>query len=590
MSTNLNGSPEKKKWCVMVYFAADVDLEEAAMADVAEMKAAGSSPDVDLLAQVNRGSFRPIQRYHLQQYTYVKEDLVPQFDDDGSERLLYNVNAKQDLIDFVEWCATQSQAEHYALVLWGHGQGWKADDPNPCFVPGAGNPRRSINETVKNALAGNVPNNSFSFAESMPLAAVADAPLELPIHLVSGETGFLTNEDLKDALAQAKQTFGKNIDILGMDACLMAMAEICCQIDDSVDYLVASEDVVPDESWPYNSILKLLVENADQATPEDLARLVVWKFIFDFGEKRKFVTQSICRVGKEGSAANANFTGAVSRLAAALSSQIKKDPETRWATLIARGQAQSFYLRDYVDLYDFCRLLSVNCNNDWVSKACEDVMIALNGQPGSSNNGNSNGNGNGNGTAPKLVVDYGTYGASLKRSFGVSVFFPCIGPLPSCYRELEFCKRTNWHQFLEAFLTSPDGRMALLEPEPAKSTSTKNGKPLETVLVPSTGKPAALIANANAVTGTAVVAEAVADEGLDVGNNGNIKTTLSDPVKTTYGDVVKTTYGEPIKTPLLPAWVKPGTPRLLTQARPSVTPQAAVTAEPVSRCGCGQKY
>src|SRR5215813_10962153 len=125
MSTNFDYTTNKKKWCVMVYFAADVDLESAAIADLKEMKSAGSSDQVDLLAQINPGGARAIRRYHLQKDTYLQEDLVPTIRPDGSERLLNNVNARNDLIEFVRWSASRSDAEHYALILWGHGQGWK---------------------------------------------------------------------------------------------------------------------------------------------------------------------------------------------------------------------------------------------------------------------------------------------------------------------------------------------------------------------------------------------------------------------------------------------------------------------------------
>src|ERR1051325_5735815 len=139
---------DKKKWCVMVYFAADIDLEPAAIADLEQMKAAGSSSEVDLLAQINPGGSRPIRRYHLQKDTYLQEDLVPSVDATGGEHFLNNVNARTESVYFVQWCPDRSDAEHYALILWGHGQGWQADNPDPCFVPGAGNPRKSLAEQI----------------------------------------------------------------------------------------------------------------------------------------------------------------------------------------------------------------------------------------------------------------------------------------------------------------------------------------------------------------------------------------------------------------------------------------------------------
>ena len=595
MSTSLDSTTPRKKWCVMVYFAADVDLESAAKADLKEMKAAGSSSQVDLLAQLNSGGPTAIRRYHLQKDTYLQEDLVPAIDANGDEQVLFNTDARQDLLEFVEWCAQRSPAEHYALILWGHGQGWRADNPNPCYVPTSRNPTRPSPESLAKLIANNPKSNAARAAvrASMPDPSIT---LELPLHTKSGEIDFLTNADVKEVLALIKKTLGgRNLDILGMDACLMAMAEICCQMDDSVDYLVASEDVVPDESWPYNSILKELVPNADRATAEDLARLIVWKFVYDFGQKQKFVTQSICQVGRNNESATREFTSAVARLVEALLAQLK-DPETRWATMIARAQAQSFYLTDYVDLFDFCRLLAINCRSEWLTRACQDVMKAISGDRSSTN-----------GAGRGLVIDYGTYGASLKRSFGVSVYFPCVAPVPECYGALEFCKRTQWHNFLEAFVHSPAGRPALFEPE-RNGNSVKPPanapQPVEVgPTVPTTQPPVSKEVKA---TGTLTVEAAPAlaatatngknltlDASVKATNGDGIKTTYGDVVKTTYGDIVKTTYGDPIKTPQVPSWVRPSVPQLLAKVVAPVSnepaPETPVASNGKCNCNCNQR-
>lgn len=566
MSTNSSSVDEKKKWCVMVYFAADIDLEPAAMADLEQMKAAGSSSQVDLLAQVNPGGARPIRRYHLQKDTYLQEDLIPSIHPDG-EHFLSNVSARKDLIDFVAWCASQSQAEHYALILWGHGQGWKADNPDPCFVPGAGNPRKPLVQRIRE-----LPSTSIPIMDTMPSS--------MPITLLNGETDFLSNNDLRVAVAEAKKILGKNIDILGMDACLMAMGEICCQVDESVDFLIACEDTVPDESWPYDSILKLLVANADRMTAEDFARVIVWKFVFDFGQKRKFVTQSICRLADDKGAALNNFTVAMSQLVETLLVEIK-DPETRWAAMVARSHVQSFYMRDYVDIYDYCRLLSINCRNTAVSSACERVMTALH-DSSSANNGSS---------PTGLVVDHGTYGYPLKCSFGLSVFFPCVGQVPSCYAELEFSKRTKWHEFLNAFLTSPEGKTAVFERLPQITTETKpetdgewpnvipDEQPAAAPVSPT--QPVAVVANAPATVATAaaVPTASLTATGVVVMSND---APAGNGLKTTYGDVIKTSHGDPIKRPQLPVWMLPNAPK--------VTSSTLGPTDKPGDCNCGKQH
>ncbi|HKR14918.1 MAG TPA: clostripain-related cysteine peptidase [Pyrinomonadaceae bacterium] len=575
MAEGLDSTQGKKKWCVMVYLAADVDLESAALADLEQMKTAGSSSEVDLLAQLNPGGSRVVRRFHLQKGTYLQEDRVPQMNEKGEEVVVHNTNAKQDLLDFIAWCAKQSQAEQYALVLWGHARGWKADAVNPCDTAGA----VEVQKLLEEAVAASDP--------SFPIT-----PASFPTTLVNGETGFLTNADLTDVLAKACVTLGrKKIDILGLDACMMAMAEICYQVYESVDYLVACEDTIPDESWPYDSILELLVKHADQMKPEDFARAIVWKVIHDFGRKKKYVTQSIFQLGPDNQVPLSNFTGAVTRLVEALLGEMHEF-EVRWAIMIARTHVQSYYIREYVDLYDFCRLLSINCNNRWVLNACQGVMDAIGGSRSQ----------NGNGPASKLIVDYGIYGYPLKRSFGVSVYFPCVTPIPACYPQLEFCKQTRWHKFLHAFLNSPKGKPAL-EEKPVDAV-IKPASPKEPASTSKEPSKAPEIELAVAGVGDAAVAARLSPEvdsdALDIdpavspmivaadssNTNGGIKTTHSDEIKTTYGDVIKTTHGDPIKAPTLPVWILPNPSRFKSLVTGG-TKKEQEQREPKRQCNCG---
>src|SRR5207244_6793258 len=59
---------------------------------------------------------------------------------------------------------------------------------------------------------------------------------------------YLTPSELKTALS--KTLLKKKIDILGMDACSMSMAEIASELGDYVKFMVASQEDVPDLSFP----------------------------------------------------------------------------------------------------------------------------------------------------------------------------------------------------------------------------------------------------------------------------------------------------------------------------------------------------
>ncbi len=55
----------------------------------------------------------------------------------------------------------------------------------------------------------------------------------------------ITTEQFGIAMAQIKQKLGRNIDILGFDACMMAMGEVGAEVAASTDILVGSEELEP---------------------------------------------------------------------------------------------------------------------------------------------------------------------------------------------------------------------------------------------------------------------------------------------------------------------------------------------------------
>src|SRR5262245_31072502 len=107
------------KWTVMVYFAADNDLEEEAIADLKEMKKVGSTDEVKIVAQLDsRGRGKTFRFLIGDEQTTLDEDVV----DDLPE---INTGDPGELTKFINWGAKHHQAEKYMLVLWGHGRGWE---------------------------------------------------------------------------------------------------------------------------------------------------------------------------------------------------------------------------------------------------------------------------------------------------------------------------------------------------------------------------------------------------------------------------------------------------------------------------------
>jgi Clostripain family. len=118
----------KAKWTVMVYISGDNNLEDYVVRDIeSELAPTGSSANVQVVALADRGpgydtsygDWQTTKLFHVKQgMTAASENAVA----DWGEK---NMGDRQTLIDFVTWTKTNYPADHYALVFWGHGWGWR---------------------------------------------------------------------------------------------------------------------------------------------------------------------------------------------------------------------------------------------------------------------------------------------------------------------------------------------------------------------------------------------------------------------------------------------------------------------------------
>jgi hypothetical protein len=108
-------------------------------------------------------------------------------------------------------------------------------------------------------------------------AARGDASIPLAARL--GDQLYLY--ELDDALGEIRSRTGiDKIDLLGMDACLMAQLEVFTALQPHARYAVASEEVEPALGWAYTSFLTTLKENPGLG-PDEVSRLIVESYIDD---------------------------------------------------------------------------------------------------------------------------------------------------------------------------------------------------------------------------------------------------------------------------------------------------------------------
>jgi hypothetical protein len=120
-------SPTPARWTVMVYLNADNNLEEFGIIDFNEMAKVGSTDAVNVIVQMDRiGKYittKPQWTQTLRFRVTKGMSAIPKnaFADLGE----VNMGSGESLRDFVKFCQQQYPADHYFLIIWDHGQGWR---------------------------------------------------------------------------------------------------------------------------------------------------------------------------------------------------------------------------------------------------------------------------------------------------------------------------------------------------------------------------------------------------------------------------------------------------------------------------------
>ena len=116
------------EWTVMVYLAADNNLEAAGLTDLNEMEQAGSTDEVNILVELDRahgystadGDWKGARRYRVEADSDWDTINSPVAVDLGE----VDSGAPETFIDFIRWGVENYPAEKYAFIIWNHGWSW----------------------------------------------------------------------------------------------------------------------------------------------------------------------------------------------------------------------------------------------------------------------------------------------------------------------------------------------------------------------------------------------------------------------------------------------------------------------------------
>lgn len=187
-------------WSVMVYMAADNNLEKSGILDIEEMLTVSAAKHLRFFVQTDRAEgFYQLGLGSIGAWTGAKRLVIA----DGTLKELtdlgeVNMGTAASLEGFIAWAAKQGKADKNVLVLWNHGMAWQG-------------------------FGGDDFDN-----DQMTLDEI--------------ETG-LKNGMAKGGLAK--------FDLAGFDACLMGDLAVARMMKPFAPYLIASEDLEPAHGWNY---------------------------------------------------------------------------------------------------------------------------------------------------------------------------------------------------------------------------------------------------------------------------------------------------------------------------------------------------
>ncbi len=233
---------EQAEWTILVFLNAKNNLEPFAFSNFQQMASIRNSSEVKLVVEMGRPKSHYSLLYGAWSKTLrflIKEKAVPTEENAIADLGATNMGDAKSLVDFVRWGRKTYPAKRTMLVIWNHGQGWRA--PPEAGVPPA--------EPA-------VPHGGHRYVSN------------------DDDTGDkLYNRAIQDALADLLGD--ERIDLLAFDACLMAMIETAYAFRGVARVMVGSEELEPGNGWDYTQWLKPLVDAKGMVDAPELGRLLV---------------------------------------------------------------------------------------------------------------------------------------------------------------------------------------------------------------------------------------------------------------------------------------------------------------------------
>jgi hypothetical protein len=393
------------EWTILVFLNAKNNLEPFAFPNFQQMVNIGSSKEVKIAVEMGRPKRHFTQQYggwsKTLRFLIEKGKTEPTVEHAVADLGDTNMGDAASLVDFVKWGQQTYPAKRTMLIIWNHGQGFRAPLDDGGTAPAA-EPPHAGHRYVSN----------------------------------DDDTGDkLYNRAIQDALGAHLN--GGRLDVIAFDACLMSMVETAYAMRGVSKIMVGSEELEPGNGWNYERWLKPLVDAKGKVEAADLGKLLVRGMADEYGDSDATTLAATDLDRAEAVAA------AISKFAEVATAQLKAHLHGfRAARDACKNYAPGYGLHS-IDLGHYLEQIIKASVPDAVKKAAGDVLESL---------------------KPAIVDNYasqlrkGAFGSN-----GLAIYYPASGgdhdsdPDGDGYAAnntvfpVEFVEREAWAPFLRAY-------------------------------------------------------------------------------------------------------------------------------------------
>lgn len=433
--TKRNFTQPKKPWTFLVYMAADNDLYPFAKRNLAQMKQVGSNENINILVHldINQPSTGKVTKR-----IYIENNKIYQIGPD------YKMNSgdEKTLIDATSWAINNFPSDHLAVVMWNHGSG----DLNP-HINRTINPAELFFYNKKTKMVEL--DRSIGFMEYINTLS-QEKTLSKPYNCKRGicfdETNktYLDDQKLMRGLKEITSIYGKKIDLMIFDACLMAGTGTSHIMSQFCDFMVASEEVVLGPGYDYSSVLDPF-SYIGAITPKEFAHHIVKAYEKTYSKITQDYTHSAFDLSKFNT-----LSSNIDKLAQLLTKALQKQQGASVKNYIknARSPYNCTYFDEpsYIDIGHLYNNLIKKAHTIKLKTAHETTHLTKKIKQTLQD-------------GLEIMNSYiisNVCGKNLAGSIGLSIYFPekkSYGSHHASYKHTEFAKNNNWLQFLQRYLS-----------------------------------------------------------------------------------------------------------------------------------------